>query len=77
MADIETLEGIPWSSKAAAMDASARVDHKQPFLAIWVDDDGSFHWSKANMTFTAMALIAACVSGMLTKWTIRDLEDAE
>ena len=67
---------IHWSSKAAATHAADMVEHDTPFLALWVDKDGTPRWSKANMTFEAQAQLSALLSAMVAKWALNILEQS-
>jgi hypothetical protein len=74
--DMSTIDGINnnWSSKAAAMDASTRVPHDAPFIAMWLDEDGKIHWSKSNMTITAESTIATYLNAMAMEWALKNME---
>lgn len=52
-------EAKPWSAKAAAADASSRVEHDSPFVAIWITKDDKVKWSKTNCTVRELAVFAA------------------
>ena len=69
----ETIVGGNWSSKAAAGDAQDRVNHDNPFIALWIGIDGHVRWSKANTDFKSLAqfqsfvqeLAAGCIRGSI------------
>lgn len=62
-----------WGSKAAAGDALSRCVNHQPFFAIFVKEDGSFGYSKANTNFASLSMMAmyllemahSCIRGKL------------
>jgi len=62
-----------WGSKAAAGDALSRSVNDKPFVAIFVKEDGSFGYSKANTDFASLSMMAmyllemahSCIRGKL------------
>lgn len=72
MADIDPIsDTIDWSAKAAAADALSRVEHTDPFVALWLGDDEATRrpmWSKANMTFPDLCVLCALLEAMRDEW---------
>lgn len=69
MADIEPIsENIEWSSEACAADALNRVKPTNPFIAIWIDEQGEIHYSQANITFTSLAVFSAQLAVLLNNY---------
>lgn len=63
-ADIEPLPGLEWGAKASAGDAFSRVGNDDPFFAMWIDSDGTFRYSKTDLTAQQYATFAIAVQTM-------------
>ena len=67
---------IPWSAEAAAGYALSCVGHSTPFLALWIDEQGTIRWSKANLSFQNQSEIASIVQAMSICWALGILDQS-
>jgi len=68
IASVDSIMGNEWSSKAAAGDALQRVSHRAPILCVWLEEDGSICYSKANNTGISLGVFASFTAHLASRF---------
>lgn len=75
MADIELIEGFGWNAEAAAADTLNRVNPKDPFIAIWIDEKGDIRYAHANIDMSSLAFITQFMIAKNTHLWLSSMEE--